>query len=582
MLNRIKERLRRLKIWARRISVRFVLICLAVIIPANLLSVGFCVLLYRSYQNRIVSDYDIYLGNFASDLDRELGRTEEAVSYLFASESFNPFVFDEFSDPALASVALKNLLSQIETANFANGIRYVWNKNDDIISFFHRGDYYSYEAQRMLEEIIRERDAGGSFDRREDILSVDGVIFAGTSYTIRNYELGIYMDMGHQLESFYSGCMEPKGTLILTDMSGEPICAWGIQGFTKDYELPPDRDRAFTVERDLSVGSMKLLQIVERREQGQLSNMLPFILFAVIGLTALTFLMMPLIYIVSDRMMIRPVSKMLGAMERIGEGDLTVRLPETASSADIEFMNKRFNLMVTEIKELRIKSYEQEIEKLKTDAINLKLQVDPHMFLNCLNVMYSLGRTGRTEQVCDFSVQLMNYFRYSLRSDAEFSSLREELNFVTSYLNIQKVRFPDRFTYSFDIQKEAESIQIPRLLVENFVENVVKYAMRCDGITHILISAKLEEGRLRVVIADTGNGMDESVLRQINSRQVVEDSAGRHTGIWNSRRRLDFYYNDDYSLTVRSQVGEGTQVEIIVPEDRPVGTNEPKENVHIS
>ena len=251
MLNRIKERLRRLKIWARRISVRFVLICLAVIIPANLLSVGFCVLLYRSYQDRIVSDYDIYLGNFASDLDRELGRTEEAVSYLFASESFNPFVFDEFSDPALASVALKNLLSQIETANFANGIRYVWNKNDDIISFFHRGDYYSYEAQRMLEEIIRERDAGGSFDRREDILSVDGVIFAGTSYTIRNYELGIYMDMGHQLESFYSGCMEPKGTLILTDMSGEPICAWGIQGFTKDYELPPDRDRAFTVERAL-------------------------------------------------------------------------------------------------------------------------------------------------------------------------------------------------------------------------------------------------------------------------------------------------------------------------------------------
>ena len=192
-------------------------------------------------------------------------------------------------------------------------------------------------------------------------------------------------------------------------------------------------------------------------------------------------------YVVSDRMMIRPVSKMLGAMERIREGDLTVRLPEKASSADIEFMNKRFNLMVTEIKELRIKSYEQEIEKLKTDAINLKLQVDPHMFLNCLNVMYSLGRTGRTEQVCDFSVQLMNYFRYSLRSDAEFSSLREELNFVTSYLNIQKVRFPDRFTYSFDIQKEAESIQIPRLLVENFVENVVKYAMRCDGITHILI-----------------------------------------------------------------------------------------------
>lgn len=561
----MKEFFKKLKIHSRRISVRFALICFAIIIPANLLAVGFCVLLYHNYQEKIIADYQVQLSGFVNSFDQELEREEEAMAYLFATDSFAPFAFEDFSDPAVASVALKNVLNQLAFADFAPGIRYIWNKNSDLLSFFHNDRYYSLDVQRMLEEQIRSLDSNERFDKTQEILSVDGCVFVGSRYTIQNYSIGIYLDVEKKLADLFSFGMEPKGSLLLMDGSGKSLCAYGAQGFTQERELPSARDAAVWVEQDLQYSDLSLVQIVERGDQGELMNLVPVILFAVIGLALLTFLMLPIIYATSNRVMLRPVSKMLYAMERVGEGDLTIRLPETASTADIEFMNRRFNQMVTEIQDLRIKGYEQEIDRLKTEAINLKLQVNPHMFLNSMNVIYSLGRTGKTEQICDFAVQLMNYFRYSLRSDAEFATLLEELAFVSSYLSIQTVRFPGRFVCTSTIDKKAENVRLPRLLIETFVENIMKYAIRSDGITEISISAAVVHEKLRVVISDTGNGMDEHVLRQINSRQIVEDIAGRHTGIWNSRRRLDFYYKDNYSLTIHSEIGKGTQVEIIVP-----------------
>ena len=256
---------------------------------------------------------------------------------------------------------------------------------------------------------------------------------------------------------------------------------------------------------------------------------------------------------------------LLYGMNMLANGDLEYRLPEEASSVDIEVLNKEYNRMAEEIKTLRIKTYEQEIEKLKTDAINLKLQVNPHMFLNSLNTIYSLGRVGKTKELCDFSVLLMQYFRYSFRSDSEFSSAKEEMNFVTSYMKIQSMRYPDRFSFSFGIDAEAETVQIPRFIIENFAENTVKYALQSEKETEIIIQVRAQDNRLFISIVDDGCGMDEATLQTIQSGEVLEDNSGRHTGIWNSRRRLDFYYGKDYELSITSSLGKGTQVYLSLP-----------------
>ena len=164
----------------------------------------------------------------------------------------------------------------------------------------------------------------------------------------------------------------------------------------------------------------------------------------------------------------------------------------------------------------------------------------------------------------------MQYFRYSFRSDAEFSTVEDEMKFVASYMNIQAIRYPNRIVYTSDIAEDVKMKKIPRFIIENFAENTVKYALRSNKETNIVIRAAAVDDRIQVSIEDDGCGMDEDTLTAIQSGRVVEDSAGRHTGIWNSRRRLDFYYQDQYDLQITSSLGIGTKVFLSFPASIPL------------
>ena len=98
------------------------------------------------------------------------------------------------------------------------------------------------------------------------------------------------------------------------------------------------------------------------------------------------------------------------------------------------------------------------------------------------------------------------------------------------------------------------------LNILDVAENSVKAGA---SLTQILLTE--QDGMLKLEIVDDGCGMDDATLQKIQSGEVLEDNSGRHTGIWNSRRRLDFYYGKDYELSITSSLGKGTQVYLSLP-----------------
>ncbi|MBQ6479661.1 MAG: hypothetical protein IJI45_00955, partial [Anaerolineaceae bacterium] len=160
-------------------------------------------------------------------------------------------------------------------------------------------------------------------------------------------------------------------------------------------------------------------------------------------------------------------------------------------------------------------------------------------------------------------------------SDAEFSTVKDEIDFVTSYMKIQGMRFPGSFSFSFGLDPSAENTMIPRFIIENFAENTVKYALQSEKETEIIIQVRAQDNRLFISIVDDGCGMDEATLQTIQLGDVLEDNSGKHTGIWNSRRRLDFYYGKDYELSITSSLGKGTQVYLSLPMKLPNKADEP-------
>lgn len=141
----------------------------------------------------------------------------------------------------------------------------------------------------------------------------------------------------------------------------------------------------------------------------------------------------------------------------------------------------------------------------------------------------------------------------------------DEMKGVEDYLEIQKIRYPNAFTYLNYIFEEAENARIPSLLIINFVENVVKHALTLEEEVEIIVVACVVEERLRITVCDTGNGMEPELLEQLQKGEIVENETGKHIGLWNCRRRLDLMYGEDCTFHITSQPGEGTQIFIEIP-----------------
>ena len=271
-----------------------------------------------------------------------------------------------------------------------------------------------------------------------------------------------------------------------------------------------------------------------------------------------------LLYMVYVKMIL-PNRRINEAMRRLEENDRAYRILEEGENREATEMITRFNAMADRLEHLRIQVYEQELEKQEIEAINLRLQVNPHFILNCLNTIFSLTKTGNLENTRRFTKYLANYLRFTLWHTSGMVNLMDEMKGVEDYLEIQKIRYPNAFTYLNYIFEEAENARIPSLLIINFVENVVKHALTLEEEVEIIVVACVVEERLRISVCDTGNGMEPELLEQLQKGEIVENETGKHIGLWNCRRRLELMYGEDCTFHITSRPGEGTQVFIEIP-----------------
>ena len=221
--------------------------------------------------------------------------------------------------------------------------------------------------------------------------------------------------------------------------------------------------------------------------------------------------------------------------------------------------------MLNYSQDLQIEAYELKLEKEKEQLINLKLQINPHLLLNSLNTIYSLTMNNKIEEIRDFSINLSKYFRYALRNTSEFVTIQSEIDFIKVYSKVQKIRYPNAFYIMFDVDEELMEERIPPLIIQNFVENSTKYALKPGEEIEILVIIRKSDSTLRISICDSGRGIDEKLLEQISCGQIICDSRGRHVGIWNCVKRLHSFYGEEARFHITSRKGEGTQVWIQIP-----------------
>ena len=184
-------------------------------------------------------------------------------------------------------------------------------------------------------------------------------------------------------------------------------------------------------------------------------------------------------------------------------------------------------------------------------------QINPHFLFNTLTSISSLIRS-QPETARVLIVKLSALLRRLLRSQEHFTTLREELEAVDEYLDIERVRFGPTLVVERDVDETCLDMVVPSMILQPLVENSIKHGLgRKIGEGRITLRATRANGLVRLDVEDNGVGLPQT-------RMEVESESG--IGLRNVNERLRVIYGPPYQLKLVSQPGQGTQARIEIPE----------------
>lgn len=365
-----------------------------------------------------------------------------------------------------------------------------------------------------------------------------------------------------------------KGASLLTDGKGEPMASSNAIDSSKidlnrdfsHYYLSGEKRQFLIVGKKSGKGDFNLVAAIP--DEKILEN-LPYLKRLIVIITIGSILLLPLSIFLIRKIILIPINRIMSAMKKIRDGDIEVRIKNRPTSDEFLILNQTFNNMLDQIHDLRIGIYEEQLSKQKAELEHLQLQVNPHFFMNSLNIIYRMAQTQKYGLIQEMSLCLIQYFRFMFRNNLAFVPLKDELEHVRNYIRIQELRLPGGLTHEINAQEFLLNTPVPPLVIQNFVENTVKYAVTLDEPVHLSINidlAALGTGPgMAITIRDNGDGFPEEVLSDLREGKRIIKDGSEHIGIWNVRRRLKLLYAEGTKIRFANENPSGALIEIILP-----------------
>jgi LytS/YehU family sensor histidine kinase len=197
----------------------------------------------------------------------------------------------------------------------------------------------------------------------------------------------------------------------------------------------------------------------------------------------------------------------------------------------------------------------------------LQAQISPHFLFNTLNTIASYCRRDGVKAE-EMLVEFAELFRRNLKQHRGLVSLKEELDFVDSYLRFEQYRFGERLKIEHDHQRKALSCRVPPLLLQPLVENAIAHGVTSRvGSSTVLIQSYLRDEDVVIAVQDDGVGMDPDVV--VRRERPGPRTSGEGIGMRNVQRRLQGIFGSEYGLRIFNPPEGGTRVEVRIPRRAP-------------
>lgn len=216
---------------------------------------------------------------------------------------------------------------------------------------------------------------------------------------------------------------------------------------------------------------------------------------------------------------------------------------------------------------LKLHLSEQKYKEQAMEFAALQSQLNPHFLFNTLETINwkAIGLTGSPNELNEMIENLAAILRYSLDEENKMVPIMEEIKYTIHYIEIQKIRHKDQFEVLWEYDKEIEISQVKKLILQPLIENSIQHGMISGQKCFIKIKIKSTIDHLEVSVIDNGKGMTQDRLKEVQERLQTSADHSNHIGLINTHKRLKVTYGNEYGLVIRSKLGWGTVIRIVMP-----------------
>lgn len=346
-----------------------------------------------------------------------------------------------------------------------------------------------------------------------------------------------------------------NGTMLYTKNSAGKEAVLSYQDFLKEKE---NTDSAYVIlQEQVSQNDWHIGCVMKR--DWFVSPMQPMLLLILLvwGICMVASLAVILFF---SRNISGRIGKLNGMMKKVEQGNLEVEIQDTQMD-EIGDLSKGFNHMVTELHRLIEEVYESKIRQKKYEMTALRAQINPHFLYNTLSLINWKALEVGEDDISKVTLALSRYYRTSLNKGKNTMSIREEIDNVKAYLEIQDMMHDHSFQIVIDVPEELLELETLNLILQPLAENAIAHGIdqKRQGEGILCITGCLEENEVVLKVSDNGIGMEKEKAESILSSK----SSGY--GVRNVNSRIKLQYGEEYGLTINSIEGVGTEVTVRFP-----------------
>lgn len=540
--------------WIKKSFYRQLLVCFAVVALLPLLFFG--VSLIQTMETKINSDYEKNVTEQAQQIDTGVlevfGNFETVVENINANRK----IVDNINEEDSWSRSKIYLQFYREVSDYREYAQFdLYDRNGKCIYTTRQGDarmelpvYWGIlkavedSQDTLILRRAEENDSGVLLYAAGKLLGRGGTLegYIVISMRTENFEK-IILDSGNGKNDVafldpYWRTIYDSGSLQTDQIRHELMSGHKLLGVYRAGELliqPLGESGLYTVMACPSVFSREVLSSMYR------------VLTVILTISVL------LCVIVASRVgrnMTKPIERMNTAMRTLQEGDLSVRI---ASDREDELgqMSRNFNIMANELEQSVQDKVEKQKELNASHIAMMQAQLNPHFLYNTLDTMKWVAKANHIPEIATMAAGLAKILRTSI-SKRQFIYLKEELELVNCYVDIQKIRFNDKFTYSVEMEERLEECVIPKLIIQPIVENSVLHGLKESEEGNIRVRITGKDGVLCIEVTDDGCGAPKERMDAINHRR--QEQLVGHIGVSNVDTIIRLTYGEEYGIHMES------------------------------